>query len=558
MKKKDILGLIRSDLQRDKKPKKKSLDDYLVGEEDQHEEVMKKKRSPEKQQQKEQKKKSLLDEQVGAIAGQDKKSKPTIQELDFGKLNKMPKIEQIKSLKREYLNLIDKIDEMSGNLDGQTQDTQEATIELSKNKKEIKTLQSFIRELAAIIPDAYDLKMQMDTTAWTVKEVEGEFTSKLSSLVTKVKFAEQAVAKDIEDIREQKRALENELYAAHQRISQLEESGHQPEVTANSVNGSLGGNTDSASSRKISNEEKVSQVPETSSNPVIEKKPVNNPASKPMPSKPSPVKPSGDTPKYVFLDVDRYLENLPENSVYVLKVVGQTGISRNAELKVHVENDDEGQKHFFSAGKYNSNELNSAVKLLKDRQIFNNYDVKLGSKGGYDFSAYDLTDIGKAIYFKLTNDYPVEPQMAQIKRDHKTLEHGYLIKESAIQFKEMGYTVYEDRENCTYKLDDGKRKVFDLIIEKDGKKAHIEVERGTHSEDDFFAAMDKIYQVTSEFYFIAPNEKILYQNTKGKVFKWITERLGGFENAKGKIKMNFATFDKVKKHHKKIWEEFQL
>ena len=229
---------------------------------------------------------------------------------------------------------------------------------------------------------------------------------------------------------------------------------------------------------------------------------------------------------------------------------------RNVEFRKIIDEDDTAQKYFYSNGKLN-NDFNSNIKNLKDLQFLENYSVKLGSKGGYDFQAFELSDIGKAIYHKLFNELPVESSIAEILRNHKTLEHGYLIKEVAIELGEMGEEVYEDRERCTYQVEGGKRKVFDLIsIGSDGKKKFIEVERGTHNEEDFLNMMDKIYAVTDEIYFVSPNEKLLYKETKSKVFKWITIRLGGFSNAHNKIKFHFTTFEKIKKHSKKIWEDF--
>lgn len=582
MKKKDILGLIGTDItrKRDKKPKKR-LDDYLVGDEDKHEKVMRESKKPEERA----KKKNSLVESVGAGHGEEKANKPTIELLDFGSLNKMAPKEQIKNLKREYLNLIDKLEEISGLANNEQLAKNAVQIELQKYKREIKLVKDFLREVVGYIPDAHDLKVRMDTTEWSLSDVEMEMTSKVKSLVNKVKFAEKAAEEELKEIAAQKKALENELYSARNRIEELESN---PTVVYEIPDDGQEVSDDEIdvveNETEEDEEEKEEKTVQTKTSP-FEKKPISPPekrehstSTRPQfksevsggnktttPPAPAPIpeaKPKveeDDLPKYVFMDVDRYIENLPENGKFVLEVIGRTGISRNSELKKHIEETEveEAKKHFYSGGKFDYNQLSSAVKLLKDRQFLNSQEVNLGARG-HKFPVYDLSDIGKAVYYKSTQIKPVEPESAQILRDHKSLEHGYLIKDCAVEFRAMGYEVYEDREHCTYNLKNGKRKVFDLIIEKDGEKKHIEVERGTHSEDDFLTAMDKIYEVTSDFYFIAPNQKILYTNTKGKVFKWITDRLGGFEKAKGKIRMNFATFENLKKRQKQVWEEFKL
>lgn len=575
MKRKDILGLIGTDISRKKstKPKKK-LDDYLVGEEDKHEKVMKTKRTPEEQSKK---KKNSLMESVGAGHGEEKANKPHIDLLDFGSLNKMTPKEQIRNLKREYLNLIDKLEEISETSAKVQLDKNATQIELQKYIREIKGIKDFLREVAGFIPDAHDLKLRMDTTDWSVDDVESEIASKVKSLVHKVKFAEKAVESEMKEILGQKKALEKEIYAARQRIEELEnahteeddlETTGEVEVEEDVAELSVvEGEEETHEPKAEVKKEKVSPFENKAEKQIEQNKKTNEKQTpKIAPKKAEVFKPKveeeeeeDDLPQYVFMDIDRYLENLPDNGKYILEVIGRTGISRNSELKKYLEEEEvEGaKKYFFAGGKFDYNQLSSGVKLLKDRQFLESQEVNLGARG-HKFPVYELSDIGKAVYYKSQGAKPVEPESAQILRDHKSLEHGYLIKDCAVEFREMGYTVYEDRENCTYNLKNGKRKVFDLIIEKDGEKKHIEVERGTHNEDDFLTAMDKIYEVTNDFYFIAPNQKILYTNTKGKVFKWITDRLGGFEKAKGKIKMNFATFENIKKRQAQLWEEFKL
>lgn len=565
MKKKDILGLIRSELTRSQKPKK-SLDEYMVGDEDKHEEIMRSKRSPDGPP----KKRNTMDERIGVAHGEAIVSKPKVEVLDFGALNRMAPKDQIKNLKREYINLLDKLDEMSSNLLDEKSGKSDKSIQLEKFKRELSVFRTFIREVVDFIPDAYDLKIQMDTTVWEVKDVNSDIITKMKSLVNKVKFAEQAVAEEMKQITAHKKLLEDELYRVKEENAHLKltiTNGTVGVAQNPSISPSEGELKEGHESLPVENltgtgneTQKINPFDQTKAPEVapkvevspVEVRPSTGNAGFTIPEIPD------DVPKYVFLDVDRYIENLPDASKYVLEIIGSTGISRNSELKIEVENSEEGQKFFFSNGKFVYNELNNAVKMLKDRQFLDSQNVKLGSKGGYDFSVYELSDIGKAVYYKFKNLQPVEPEMAQILRDHKTLEHGYLIKEVATEFRAMGMKVFEDRETCTYDVGNGKRKVFDLIVEENGEKKHIEVERGTHNEEDFFNMMDKIFHVTKDIYFIAPNEKVLYSHTKGKVFKWITDRLGGFDAAKGVLKMHFTTFEKVKKHSTKLWEDFEL
>lgn len=560
MKKRDILGLIRLDAQRKNKPKK-SLDDFLLGGEDQHEEIMKDKRSPDHPK----KKKSVMEEQVGVSKSDEAAQKPTVQKLDWGSLAKMSTREQNITLKREYLSLLEKLEDTSAQVMNERGQVNEKEILLEKTKKDIKLLRDFLRDIVGIIPDGYDIRMQMDTTAWTVHDIKEEVIQKIKSMVSKLRFTNQLIEEETKKEKAQKQFLENELGRARERIRDLES------MIINNAH-SADGNPNTESNIQVNTSEKEVAVStdaptipssNTSKPPDIEISAGNNQVK--VDRNPFDANSSGtivvpeipdEVPKYIFLETERYLEDFPDECKVVLEVIGKTGVSRNAELKIEMESNEAGRKYFFPNDKFEYGYLNGAVKTLKDRQFINSKEINLGARG-YKFLVYELTDIGKAIYYKFTQQQPTEPEMTKMLGDHKSLEHGYLIREVANEFRIKGYTVFEDRESCTYKLDNNKRKVFDLIIEKDGNKKHIEVERGTHNDDDFFKAMDKIYQVTNEFYFVAPNEKILYQITKGKVFKWITDRLGGFENAKGKMKMHFSTIEKIKKSDDP-WEIFAL
>lgn len=564
------MGLIRLDVQRKNKPKKR-LDDFMLGEEDVHEEIMQIKRSEKKEKPK--KTPDVMTEQIGVSKSDEAEKKPTIKQLDWGSLSRMSNREQNIVLKREYLALLEKIEEVAENVAKEKSGNSDKAIRIEKLKRNDKVMRDFLREIAELIPGGYELKVQMDTTAWEVADIQEELLGQIKNLVSKVKFTDKIIEEENKKVIAQKQFLENELIRAREQIKELEEAMlHKTEANVENAVPIEKIDEKKEVSTQIAPENKPLPEKVEQPKPIIQenttakaninipktdntKKTSSVPSSNTYGSIEIPDIPS-EVPKYLFIETERYLENFPDECKFTLNVIGKTGVSRNAELKLEMENLEEGRKYFFPNGHYEYGYLNNAVKTLKDRQFITSKEINLGARG-YKFLVYELTDIGKAAYYKFNQVQPVEPEMNKMLADHKSLEHGYLIREVANEFRAKKYDVYEDRETCTYKLENGKRKVFDLIIEKNGQKQHIEVERGTHNDDDFFKAMDKIYQVTSEFYFVAPNEKILYQVTKGKVFKWITDRLGGFENAKGKMKMHFSTIEKIKKSDDP-WEVFAL
>ncbi|MCK2000056.1 hypothetical protein MZM54_01490 [[Brevibacterium] frigoritolerans] len=255
--------------------------------------------------------------------------------------------------------------------------------------------------------------------------------------------------------------------------------------------------------------------------------------------------------------IDAYLQNLSVQQEYLLTIIGKTGISRNSDLKDYLKEDALGQQYYYIGKKYNSNALNRDIAELRDKGILSDEQVSYGGKGGGTFNVYELSQTGKSCFKKIASDNPVVPEKKRIVGHHASLEHGYLIKDSAKLFREMGYKVYTDLEDVSFKIDPQHRKVFDFIVEdEEGKLLHIEVERGTHTQDGFSNAMDKIYEITKDFYFICPNEQVKNKNTKKKFFTWVTKTLGGIQNAD--VTLYMTTIENLRKKSKNLWEVTDL
>lgn len=275
------------------------------------------------------------------------------------------------------------------------------------------------------------------------------------------------------------------------------------------------------------------------------------------PLSPDFVEPEREEVEDVFdTTIDAYLQNISLQQEYLLKLIGNTGISRNSDLKEYLKDDEQGQKFYFIGKKYNANALNKDISDLRDKGLLSSEQINYGGKGS-GFIVYELSKIGKACFKSLTDENPVVAEKKKIVGTHASLEHGYLIKDSAKLFIEMGYKVYTDLDDVSFKIDERHRKVFDFIAEnEEGKLLHIEVERGTHTQEDFSRAMDKIYEITKEFYFICPNESVKNKNTKKKFFTWVTKSLGGIQKAD--VILNMVTIEQLKKKSKNIWETTDL
>ncbi|MGN5650556.1 hypothetical protein [Bacillus sp. Brlt_9] len=303
--------------------------------------------------------------------------------------------------------------------------------------------------------------------------------------------------------------------------------------------------------------------------PSTVQKPIHNPINDTIPTTETGTKKHPLSPDYVETEkqevedlfdsnIEEYIQNLSAQQEYVLTIIGKTGISRNPDLKEYLKDDPIGQSFYVSGKKFNYTSLSKDVSELRDKGILSDQQVNYGGKGGGSiFIVYELSKVGKACFKMLNDDNPVVPEKKRIVDLHASLEHGYLIKDSAKLFQEMNYKVYTDLDDVSFKIDKTHRKVFDFIVENDeGKLMYIEVERGTHTQEGFSNAMDKIYQITKEFYFICPNDTIKNKETKKKFFTWITKTLGGIKNAD--VILNMTTIEQLRKKPKNVWEVTDL
>lgn len=257
-------------------------------------------------------------------------------------------------------------------------------------------------------------------------------------------------------------------------------------------------------------------------------------------------------------NIDDHIRVLNDKRIFVIRVIGDNGFARNQEIADFIEKDTEGIRVFSSKGKFQKQEVTNTTRGLADSEYLSSQKVEMGGRNGHNFKVYELTNMGKAIYKHLFNKIPVIPESQLVVKQHASLEHGYLIKETVFEFENMGYKVYTDRKDCRYDLPNGDHKVFDLVIEKDGKKQMIEVERGTHTDKDFFKAMNKVYEITKDFYFVCPSDSVMYDKTRRQWYLWMKKDMGGANDPRIKelVSLNLTTLAMLKKEPKPktVWK----
>lgn len=465
--------------------------------------------------------------------------------LQMTSLNGMKEAQQTKILKQEYNRLYDRMLEMNDQLLQHENSIISLQMGRRSHDKEMDKIKTLIRNVVYMFPGGSGIKQIIDTSGWKTDDVDEGILSLVSDVIGKYKNMDLVIQRETKSATDENKRLKQEVVRLQGHLAKLDELERMI----------LNGASEPAEPAEPVDQPKE---PKPFVTPFIF--PKETPAPEVPEISPPPFSfqpeehPEEEADDLVLMNVDGYLDAMDEASSYLLEVIGSHGMSRNNELKTFLESDTKGSSLFTRGNKFNFTEMSQVVKKLRDTQLLNSVKVQIGTRGG-EFVVFELSPLGKAVYKKKTGQKPAMSEMQQLKNQHATLQHGYLIKDSGALFKEMGYTVLMEHAETSVKLADGRRKDFDMVLVKDGKKKYIEVERGTHSKDDFFEAMDKIKEITNEFYFVCPNEKIMFGETKRLFFQWITQRLGGIANAKGLV-ANFTTFEtlKDKKKQKNPWD----
>ena len=536
--------------------------------------------------------KPSVEEPLDVQIGEEKDKTDYLREfpkLQMKELNNMKENQQVKQLKQEYNRLYDRMLEMNDQIGKHEKEIMDLQMNKRANEKEVQRMKTLIRSIVYMFPGGSNVKSVIDTSGWKTEDVENDIITLITEVLARIKNVDSIIQQETKNVSDENKLLKQEVVRLQSQVLRIEELEKYILAMQEQHQSQPAPAPQAPARPEPEPEPQTPSEPKPFVTPFIfpkdetpavpdapkpaEKLPVfpvppiseeSKEAEHPKPFSFNPPQPAADPSPVdeddgddlVLMNVEGYIEALNDESRFVLKIIGEFGFSRNNELKIYLEQNPEGQALFTRGNKFSYPEMSQVVKHLRDTQLLDSEQVKLGGRGGgSNFIVFELSKLGKAVYKKMSGKKPVVSEKKLITNQHASVEHGYLIKDSAALFQEIGYNVLMDRDDVSIKLANGQRKDFDMILEKDGVKKYIEVERGTHSKDDFFEAMNKIKEVTNEFYFVCPNEQVKFGKTKRMFFQWITEELGGIDKAKG-LAVNFTTYEalKDKKKQKNPWE----
>lgn len=197
-------------------------------------------------------------------------------------------------------------------------------------------------------------------------------------------------------------------------------------------------------------------------------------------------------------DIARVVQRLTVYQEEIVKVMGEMGYSETAEIFGEVMKRIDIQE----------TTLKNEMRNLSEKLVVENESISTFLRR--NLSLYRLTQLGEAVYKRLTEKSPVKAQRDKLESQHSTLEHAYLIKDTASILETLGYTnvTYDSKDN-QIQVAGGNRYVPDISADfSPTVKTYWECELGHHKDADFFEKLQKAAKVTDTLYVITPRKEV--------------------------------------------------
>jgi Chromosome segregation ATPases len=227
----------------------------------------------------------------------------------------------------------------------------------------------------------------------------------------------------------------------------------------------------------------------------------------------SPDEPSAyDTPKTHLILLEDAESKLTDIQWRIMEAIGKEGMSESKEIEAYVLSGDSNRTQFVNG-----------LSGLKQMGIVAEDKINTGWRWFY---AYHLSDLGLQLYQKRFRRPAVLCEKHVLKKEHASIEHGYIIKDTATLLEQFGYVnISYDRQANAIELSNKKVWIPDITAfdNLSRKRLFVEVECGNHTQEEFNEKMDKARQVTNDLRFVCPDknamETIVQQFSRWKLEK---------------------------------------
>ena len=165
----------------------------------------------------------------------------------------------------------------------------------------------------------------------------------------------------------------------------------------------------------------------------------------------------------------------------------------------------------------------AAWRYIKHLVALRLFEVKRVDTGYRQFNILVITEIGRILYMLHFRKKIPSSEAANIIKEHASLQHGYMIKDTSILLKQMELYdfVTTGRIDNLIKLENGRSVIPDIIATFSSEKDYFEVECGNHKQIDFNDKCSKLASITDRIIFIGRSFDAITNILKPQIEKWI-------------------------------------
>lgn len=219
-----------------------------------------------------------------------------------------------------------------------------------------------------------------------------------------------------------------------------------------------------------------------------------------------------------FISIDTIRKNIGDLGMKTLQIIAYEGISEEPELIKAVRN-----VILFSTGRpVSEDSIRRSIQSLRANGLIRTEEINTGVRR---FTILKLLSNGKMFANHFFDKPPVESEWEELDREHASVEHGYLIKDTKKILEEKGIydSITTGRTENRIIISEKHASIPDIVGIYGDTRDYYEVECGTHNQRDFDYKCTKLAHVTNNLIFVSQNRYVQKRIITKQVEHWISK-----------------------------------
>ena len=217
-----------------------------------------------------------------------------------------------------------------------------------------------------------------------------------------------------------------------------------------------------------------------------------------------------------YSDMERKRRAIGDLGMKMIQVMASEGISEEPELTRMAWD----VIAYLTSDPISTTSIWRCFDALRSTFLIKTEEVNTGIRR---FHIHRLTADGKLFAIHYFKKAPVESEYERFIREHASVHHGYLIKDTKKILEEKGIydSVTTGRTENRIVISEKHACIPDIVGVYDDIQDCYEVECGTHNQKEFNYKCSKLAHVTSNILFVAQNRQVLKKTIVKQVEHWI-------------------------------------